>query len=62
MVKEQFRESDTVKKISHVCFGMQSGPEIEQCANIHVVDTNLYNVSNVSIPAFNHAQNQIISS
>ena len=43
MVKEQFRETDTVKRISHVCFGMQSAPEMEQCANIHVVDMNLYN-------------------
>ena len=43
MVKEQFRETDTVRRISHVCFGMQSAPEIEQCANIHVVAMNLYN-------------------
>ena len=43
MVKEQFRETDTVKRISHVCFGMQSAPEMEQCANIHVVAMNMYN-------------------
>ena len=43
MVKEQFRETDTVKRISHVCFGMQSAPEMEQCANIHVVSMHLYN-------------------
>ena len=43
MVKEQFRETDTVRRISHVCFGMQSALEMEQCANIHVVATNLYN-------------------
>lgn len=44
MVKEQFRETNTVKRISHVCFGMQSAPEMEQCANIHVVDKYLYNL------------------
>ena len=43
MVKEQFRETDTVRRISHVCFGMQSALEMEQCANIHVIATNLYN-------------------
>ena len=43
MVKEQFRETDTVKRISHVCFGMQSAPEMEQCSNIHVVAMNMYN-------------------
>ena len=43
MVKEQFRETDTIRRISHVCFGMQSAPEIEQCANIHVVASHLYN-------------------
>jgi DNA-directed RNA polymerase III subunit RPC1 len=43
MVKEQYRETDTVRRISHVCFGMQSAPEMEQCANMHVVAMNLYN-------------------
>ena len=50
MVKEQYRETDTVKRISHVGFGMQSGPEMEQCSNIHVVATNLYN--QVSSPQY----------
>ena len=48
MVKEQFRETDTVKRISHVCFGMQSAPEMEQCANIHVVNAHLYNQVHIS--------------
>ena len=48
MVKEQFRETDTVRRITHVCFGMQSAPEIEQCANIHVVSHNLYNQVSLS--------------
>ena len=43
MVKEQYRETDSVRRISHVCFGMQNSLEMEQCANIHVVATNLYN-------------------
>lgn len=44
MVKEQYRETNTVKRISHVCFGMQSASEIEQCANIHVVDKHIYHL------------------
>ncbi len=43
MVKEQYRETDTVRRISQVCFGMQSAPEMQQCANLHVVANNLYN-------------------
>ena len=54
MVKEQFRETDTVRRISHVCFGMQSALEMEQCANIHVVATNLYNQVRQSFSNNNH--------
>ena len=43
MVKEQYRETEAVRKISQVCFGMQSPQEMEQCAQIQVVAKNLYN-------------------
>lgn len=43
MVKEQFRETDVVRKITQVCFGMQSPEEMQQAGNIHVVAKNLYN-------------------
>ena len=47
MVKEQFRETDVVRKITQVCFGMQSPEEMQQAGNIHVVAKNLYNQVNV---------------
>ena len=43
MVKEQFRETDGVRTLTQVCFGMQSPQEIQQCANMQVVAKNLYN-------------------
>lgn len=43
MVKEQYRETDVVRKITQVCFGMQSPEEMQQAGNIHVVAKNLYN-------------------
>ncbi|KAJ6643220.1 DNA-directed RNA polymerase III subunit RPC1, partial [Pseudolycoriella hygida] len=42
MPKEQFREADVNKKISHVQFGMASAEEIQQEAHIRVVSKNLY--------------------
>ncbi len=50
MVKEQFRETDVVRKITQVCFGMQSPEEMQQAGNIHVVAKNLYN--QVSLETF----------
>ena len=50
MVKEQFRETDVVRKITQVCFGMQSPEEMQQAGNIHVVAKNLYN--QVSLKTF----------
>ena len=43
MVKEQYRETDVVRKITHVNFGIQSAEDIEQCSVMHVVAKNLYN-------------------
>ncbi|XP_013420118.1 DNA-directed RNA polymerase III subunit RPC1 isoform X2 [Lingula anatina] len=42
MVKEQFRETDVAKKISHVRFGLLSSEQMRQQAHIHVVSKNLY--------------------
>ena len=50
MVKEQFRETDVVRKITQVCFGMQSPEEMQQAGNIHVVAKNLYNQVIVQLP------------
>ncbi len=43
MVKEQYRETDVVRRISQVCFGMQSPQQMEQAAHLQVVAKNLYN-------------------
>ncbi|KDR18934.1 DNA-directed RNA polymerase III subunit RPC1 isoform X1 [Zootermopsis nevadensis] len=42
MVKEQYRETNLARKISHVCFGVDSTHQIQQQAHIHVVAKNLY--------------------
>ncbi|XP_072164609.1 DNA-directed RNA polymerase III subunit RPC1-like [Diadema setosum] len=42
MVKEQFRETDVARKISHVCFGLMSPEEMRKQATIHVVSNRLY--------------------
>ena len=61
MVKEQFRETNTVKRISHVCFGMQSAPEMEQCANIHVVDKYLYHLVSILVKSIQFISSTLIS-
>ncbi|XP_064369892.1 DNA-directed RNA polymerase III subunit RPC1 isoform X2 [Dromaius novaehollandiae] len=50
MVKEQFRETDVAKKISHICFGMKSAEEMRQQAHIQVVSKNLYSQDNHHSP------------
>ncbi|KYO27634.1 DNA-directed RNA polymerase III subunit RPC1 [Alligator mississippiensis] len=50
MVKEQFRETDVAKKISHICFGMKSPEEMRQQAHIQVVSKNLYSQDNHHAP------------
>ncbi|KAH3863264.1 DNA-directed RNA polymerase III subunit RPC1-like [Dreissena polymorpha] len=42
MVKEQFREADVAKKISHVTFGMMTSDQMSQYAHLQVVSKNLY--------------------
>lgn len=50
MVKEQFRETDVVRKISHVHFGIQSPNEIKQQAHLQVVSNHLYEQENSQVP------------
>lgn len=42
MVKEQYRETDVARKISHVSFGVDSRHQMQQQAHLHVVNSNLY--------------------
>ncbi|KAK6965965.1 DNA-directed RNA polymerase III subunit RPC1 [Biomphalaria glabrata] len=42
MVKEQFRETDLAKKISHVTFGSMSPEQIQRASHLHVVNKTLY--------------------
>lgn len=42
MVKEQYRETDVARKVSHVSFGVDSRVNMERQAHIHVVAKNLY--------------------
>ncbi|XP_014677319.1 PREDICTED: DNA-directed RNA polymerase III subunit RPC1-like [Priapulus caudatus] len=50
MVKEQYRETDVAKKISHICFGLQTAAQMKQQAHIHVVSKNLYAQDNTRTP------------
>ncbi|KAL3274960.1 hypothetical protein HHI36_019736 [Cryptolaemus montrouzieri] len=43
MPKEQYRETDVARKISHVSFGVESAENMQQQSHIHVVQKNLYN-------------------
>ncbi|XP_060520188.1 DNA-directed RNA polymerase III subunit RPC1 [Cylas formicarius] len=43
MPKEQYREADVAKKISHLSFGVESAESMQQQSHIHVVAKNLYN-------------------
>lgn len=50
MPKDQFREADVIKKISHVSFGIDSSEMIQQEAQIQVVGKNLYNQDQLRTP------------
>ncbi|KAF7263909.1 hypothetical protein GWI33_000924 [Rhynchophorus ferrugineus] len=43
MPKEQFREADVARKISHLSFGIESAESMQQQSHIQVVAKNLYN-------------------
>ncbi|KAK6169039.1 hypothetical protein SNE40_020167 [Patella caerulea] len=53
MVKEQFREADVAKKISHVTFGMMNSQQMQQVSHMHVVSKNLYNQDGSRKPVIN---------
>jgi len=36
MVKEQYRETDVIRKIAKVSFGVESAQQIQQQAHIHM--------------------------
>ncbi|EDV26113.1 uncharacterized protein TRIADDRAFT_55878 [Trichoplax adhaerens] len=42
MVKEQFKDLDVAKKLSHVTFGLFSSNDVQRQAHIRVVSKNLY--------------------
>lgn len=42
MVKEQFRETDLAKKISHVTFGFMSPEQMQRTSHLQVVNKTLY--------------------
>ncbi|OXU26333.1 hypothetical protein TSAR_003123 [Trichomalopsis sarcophagae] len=50
MVKEQYRETDVARKISHVSFGIDSKHHMKQQAHLHVVAKNLYSQDNGHVP------------
>lgn len=43
MPKEQYREADVARQISHLSFGVESAESMQQQSHIHVVAKNLYN-------------------
>ncbi|XP_055844641.1 DNA-directed RNA polymerase III subunit RPC1 [Episyrphus balteatus] len=50
MPKEQFREADVIKKISHVQFCINSPEEIQQEAHLRIVSKNLYQGQREPVP------------
>lgn len=53
MPKEQFREADVIKKISHVSFCIDSSQEIQQTSHLQVKQKNLYNQDQKRTPVQN---------
>lgn len=51
MPKEQYRETDVAKKISHVTFSVDSASDIQQAAHIQVITKNLYTQEGARQPA-----------
>ncbi|XP_075154663.1 RNA polymerase III subunit A [Haematobia irritans] len=50
MPKEQFREADLIKKISHVQFSISSPEEIQQESQLRIVSKNLYQAQRQPVP------------
>lgn len=53
MPKEQFREADVIKKISHVSFSIDSAQKIQQSSHLHVKFKSLYNQDQKRTPVAN---------
>jgi DNA-directed RNA polymerase III subunit RPC1 len=53
MPKEQFREADVIKKISHVSFSIDSAQQIQQSSHLHVKCKQLYNQDQNRTPIAN---------
>lgn len=53
MPKEQFREADGIKKISHVSFSIDSAQQIQQSSHLHVKMKSLYNQDQKRTPVAN---------
>lgn len=53
MPKEQFREADVIKKISHVSFSMDSSEQIQNSSHLHVLMKSLYNQDQKRTPVTN---------
>ncbi|CAB4031991.1 DNA-directed RNA polymerase III subunit RPC1, partial [Paramuricea clavata] len=51
MVKEQFRETDAARRISHLEFGIFSPSHMQQNSQIQCVSKNLYTPENARKPA-----------
>ncbi|KAI8424737.1 hypothetical protein MSG28_006690 [Choristoneura fumiferana] len=51
MPKEQYRETDFGRKISHVTFNVDSASDIQQAAHIRVITKNLYAQDGQRVPA-----------
>lgn len=45
MPKEQYREADVIKKISHVSFSIDSAQSIQQTSHIQVKQRHLYDTN-----------------
>ncbi|KAK9891975.1 hypothetical protein WA026_017458 [Henosepilachna vigintioctopunctata] len=50
MPKEQYRETDVARKISHITFGVESPENMQQQSHLHVVQKNLYNEDSQRTP------------
>uniref|UniRef100_A0AAY5E8B7 DNA-directed RNA polymerase subunit n=1 Tax=Electrophorus electricus TaxID=8005 RepID=A0AAY5E8B7_ELEEL len=50
MGKQQFRETDVAKKISHICFGVKSAEQMRQQAHLQVVSKSLYSQDSSHTP------------
>jgi DNA-directed RNA polymerase III subunit RPC1 len=53
MPKEQYREADAIKTISHVSFSLDSAEQMQQSSHLHVKVKSLYNQDQKRTPLAN---------